>query len=181
MPKILVLLAEGFEEIEALLPVDFWRRLGFEVHTASINNQPEIKGAHGITVKADRKLVEMDEEYDALFLPGGMPGSANLRDDKSVITLIQRFHNTKKLVSAICAAPIALDKAGILKSKKHTAHPSVKDTFICSTYTGTRVERDENIITGKGPGAAAEFAREVARYLGAVYEAYKLYSDMLFS
>ncbi|HBM17509.1 MAG TPA: DJ-1 family protein [Lentisphaeria bacterium] len=181
MLKILVLLADGFEEVEAILPVDFWRRLGMEVHTASIDNKDEVKGSHNIVVKADRKLENTDLEYDAIFLPGGMPGSAKLRDNKLVIELIMRCYNTGKLVSAICAAPIALYKAGILKGKKHTAHPSVKEIFIDSVYTGSRVEISDNIITAKGPGAAAEFALEVARYLGLEKEAEKLYRDMVFS
>ncbi|MEI6055390.1 MAG: DJ-1 family glyoxalase III [Lentisphaerota bacterium] len=181
MNKILVLLAEGFEEVEALLVVDFLRRLNFEVDLVSVGNSRDVAGSHGIKVIADLKLVETDEVYDGIVLPGGMPGSANLRDNNLVIMLIKKFYNESKLVAAICAAPIALYKAGVLKGKKHTAHPSVKDTFVGSIYTGARVEICGNIITGKGPGASAEFAMEIARYFGSVDEAEKLYYDMMFN
>lgn len=181
MKKILVLLAEGFEEIEALLVVDFLRRLNFEVDLVTVGNSIDVTSSHGIKIIADLKLVETDEVYDAIVLPGGMPGSANLRDNNMVIMLIKKFHNEGKLVAAICAAPIALYKAGILSGKKHTAHPSVKETFKDSTYTGSRVEICGNIITGKGPGASAEFAREIAKYFGLGNEAEKLYSDMMFN
>lgn len=180
MNKILVLLAEGFEEIEAFLPVDFWRRLNLEVDLVSIGNSNEVTGSHGIKVKADKKLVEPNLDYDAIFLPGGMPGSANLRENKLVTVLIKRYFNSGKLVSALCAAPIALYKAGILNGKEHTAHPSVRDTFKESIYTGDRVKKCGNIITGKGPGVSAEFAKEIAAYFGLGDEAEKLYSDMQF-
>ncbi len=181
MNKILVLLADGFEEIEAILPVDFLRRLNFEVDVVSICNNVEVIGSHGVKINADMKLAETNKEYDAIFLPGGMPGSVNLRDNKLVITLIRRFFNEGKLVASICAAPIALYEAGILNGKKHTAHPSVKDTFIDSVYTGARVEKCGNIITGKGPGVSAEFAKEIAIYFGFGNEAEKLYFDMQFT
>lgn len=181
MKKILVLLAEGFEEVEAFLVVDFLRRLNFEVDLASLGSSLEVAGSHRIKVIADLKLVEADEVYDAIVLPGGMPGSANLRDNNHVIMLIKKIHNKGKLVAAICAAPIALYKAGILNGMKHTAHPSIKETFKNSTYTGTRVEICGNIITGKGPGVSAEFAREIARYFGLGNEAEKLYRDMMFN
>lgn len=181
MSKIIVLLAEGFEETEAFLPVDFLRRLNFEVDLVSLGNSREVTSSHGIKVNADLKLVETKDDYDVMLLPGGMPGSVNLRDNDLVIALIKKFFNRGNLVAAICAAPIALYKAGILNGRKHTAHPSVKETFRDSTYTGARVEICGNIITGKGPGVAAEFAREIVKYLGFGHEAEKLYSDMMFN
>lgn len=180
MSKILVILAKGFEETEAILPVDFLRRLNFEVDLASTENSREVTGSHGIRIGVDLTLAEACGTYDAIMLPGGMPGSAKLRDNNLVIKMIKKFYNEGKLVSAICAAPIALYKAGILDGKKHTAHPSVKDTFINSIYTGSRIEICGNIITAKGPGAAADFAREIAKHFGLNKEAEELYNDMMF-
>ena len=179
MKSLLFILAEGFEEIEALLPVDFLRRLNFEVTLAGIFTT-NVTGAHGITVKTDKLLKNVSFDFDALVLPGGMPGSANLRDNATVINIIKRFCKENKLVAAICAAPIVLEKAGVLQGKKHTAHPSVKESFKTSTYTGSNVETDNNIITGKGPGAAAEFALSIAKYLGKEIEGQKIYNDMFF-
>lgn len=182
MSKILVLLAEGFEEVEAILPVDFLRRLNIEVDLVSLGNSREVTSSHGITIKADLKLVETEEDvYDGLFLPGGMPGSVNLRDNNMVIMLIKKFSNEDKLIAAICAAPIALHKAGVLNGKTLTAHPSVEKIFKNSTYTGALVEVCGNIITGKGAGASAKFAREIGKYFGLESEAEKLYSDMMFN
>lgn len=180
MKKILFILAEGFEEIEALLPVDFLRRLNFEITLAAISKK-EVTGSHGITIIADKLLKEVSFDFDALALPGGMPGSANLRDDPSLIDIIKRFYKENKLLAAICAAPIALYKADILQGKKHTAHPLVKNTFRNSTYTGNRIEIDSNIITAKGPGVAAEFALSIAKYLGKGTEGQKLYNEMFFN
>ena len=180
MKKILFILAEGFEEIEALLPVDFLRRLNFEVAQTGLSNI-EVVGSHEITVKTDGLLKDISSDFDAIVLPGGMPGSVNLKDDLTVINVIKRFFKENKLVAAICAAPIVLDKAGILQGKKHTAHPAVKDSFKNSTYTGNRIEIDNNIITGKGPGVSAEFALSIAKYLGKGTEGQKLYNDMFFN
>lgn len=180
MKKLLFILADGFEEIEAFLPVDFLRRLNFEV-TLSGFFATEVTGSHGITVKADKLLKDIPLDFDALVLPGGMSGSVNLRDNPTVINIVKRFYKEDKLIAAICAAPIALDKAGILQGKKHTAHPSVKDSFKSSIYTGNRIEIDNNIITGKGPGVSAEFALTIAKYLGKGAEGQKIYNDMFFN
>ncbi len=180
MEKILFILADGFEEIEALLPVDFLRRLNFKLTLAGLS-AIEVTGSHGITVKTDKLLKDASFDFDALVLPGGMPGSINLRDNAPVINMIKRFYKEDKLIAAVCAAPIALDKAGILQGKKHTAHPSVKDSFKSSNCTENRIEIDNNIITGKGPGVSAEFALAIAKYLGKEKEGQKTYIDMFFN
>lgn len=113
MKKIAVLLADGFEEIEALAPSDILKRLGYDVVLAGIK-PGAVTGAHGIPVQPACELGELDaDSLDAVFLPGGMPGSTNLRDSERVIALIRTLHSAGKIVSAICAAPIALHKAGV--------------------------------------------------------------------
>lgn len=180
MKKILFILADGFEEIEAFLPIDFLRRLNFEVTLAGLLAE-NVSGAHGITVKIDDLIGNIDPvKFDAVILPGGMPGSTNLRDNPNVINVVKQMDKAGKLVGAICAAPIVLEKAGILYGKKHTAHPAVKDIFKNSTYTENRTETDSNIITGKGPGVSVEFALEIAKYLGKKNEAVHMFNDMFF-
>ena len=169
--NILFILANGFEEIEALTPIDFLRRLRFSIVIAGLEGK-SIKGSHDIVIDADIMLSELTETPKAVILPGGMPGSENLRDNEAVIELIQETYSQGNLIAAICAAPIALNKAGILEGKTITSHPSVKDSFADSvTYTGNRVEQDGNIITAKGVGVAFEFATKIAEYYNKKEEA----------
>jgi 4-methyl-5(b-hydroxyethyl)-thiazole monophosphate biosynthesis len=120
-------------------------------------------------------------ELDALVLPGGLPGSTNLRDDEMVIELIRLLFDAGKIVAAVCAAPIALAKAGIMKGKVCTGYPMpmLREALDDANYTSGRVETDGNIVTGKGPGAAAEFAFAVASRLGAESQARQL-AKMMF-
>ena len=165
MAEISVILAPGFEEIEALAPVDIWRRCGLKVELCGLNAM-EICGAHGITVIADR-VFSGDECSDALFLPGGMPGSTNLRDDEKVVELVRDFYGQQKIVSAICAAPMVLSAAGLLSKARFTMYPGMTGFLRPGECpTANLVEICGNIVTGKGAGAAPHLAREVASLLG---------------
>ena len=121
MKKVAVMLANGFEEIEALTVVDIIRRANITCDMFSISGM-EVKGAHDIVVKADKLISEEVKEYDVIVLPGGMPGATNLRDNEEVIDLVKWFNDNKKIVAAICAAPIVLGKAGIIEGKKVTSY-----------------------------------------------------------
>lgn len=165
MKKIIIPLAEGFEEIEAITNIDVLRRVNIEVTTVSLDNL-KVKGSHGIVVLADKLIDEVNvESFDGIVLPGGMPGATNLRADHRIVNLVKSFNEKGKLVSAICAAPIVLEKAGVLKGRKATSYPGFDQEMISSNYVADRVVVDKNIITGKGPGAALEFALEVVKYL----------------
>ena len=123
MKKVLVLLAEGFEEIEAITIIDVLRRAELPVTVASLTS-PRVNGAHDIIVLADCLLDEVkDQSFDAIILPGGMPGSRNLRDDARVIALLQQQQRQGQYIGAICAAPIALEAAGVLQGKRATSFP----------------------------------------------------------
>ena len=177
---IAVLFAEGFEEIEAVTPVDILRRLDFNVVMAGFAG--EVVGAHGMSLKMDALLDDLSaDELDAVILPGGLPGSTNLRDDERVIRLVRSMADAGKVVAAICAAPIVLAKAGIMTGRCCTGYPMdmLRDALSAADYTAGRVETDGNIVTGKGPGAAAEFAFEVAAALGAESQARQL-AKMMF-
>lgn len=176
--KIAIILAEGFEEIEALAPADVLRRLGFEVILVGLVSD-KVKGSHGITVSADCLLSSVKiTEADLLMLPGGMPGSVNLRNSNELIGLLKDASNAGKFIAAICAAPIALGRAGLIKGKKVTAYPGFEDKLEGATYTGGRIERDGNIITAKGAGVSFEFAAEIAAALGKSKETEELYRGM---
>lgn len=166
MQPILVLMAPGFEEIELTAPIDILRRLGIEVVTAGTEGRA-VKGAHGIIMQADMLMVDVDAaNFDGIVLPGG-PASWTLRDTPRVKKLVQEFMAAEKLVSAICAAPIALEAAGALTGLRVTCYPEVKkDLVSAAEVTDAPTETDGNVITGRGPGAALEFGFALAAYLG---------------
>lgn len=159
--KVAVLLANGFETLEGLTVVDILRRGEVECNTFSLDGN-EVTTSHNVVVKADKNI--MDEEiksYDFLVLPGGMPGSTNLRDNERVIELVKEFNNNKKWVCAICAGPISLGKAGITEGKNVTCYPGFEDQLGNCNYKNELVVVDGNIITGRGPAAAIPFAFEI--------------------
>ena len=165
MKKVMVPLAEGFEEIEAITNIDVLKRAGIEVITAGLGNK-EIEGDHGLKIETDLLLEEVNlEELEAIVLPGGIPGAENLRNSDKLLWLISELNARESLVAAICAAPMVLDKAGVLKDKKATSYPGFDKEMPSSEYVEERVVRDHNVITGRGPGVAMEFALEVVRYL----------------
>jgi 4-methyl-5(b-hydroxyethyl)-thiazole monophosphate biosynthesis len=158
MVSLLVLLASGFEEIEAITVIDILRRAEINVTIAGIDTE-FVTGSHDITVKCDIGLAGIEsEQYSGIFLPGGQPGSNNLKANTHVLKLIQEFSQENKLIAAICAAPIVLYEAGIIKNRQVTSYPSEKEKFVNCTYLEKNVVRDGNIITSRGVGTAIEFA-----------------------
>jgi protein deglycase len=157
--KTIIILAEGFEEIEAVTCIDVLRRSGTAVSVEAINDI-KVKGSHGITVVADKKLTRADVDFDALILPGGMPGAQNLADSKIVNALITKASREGKIIAAICAAPsVVLGPSGILKNKSVTGFPGMRDNFGQTTrYKEEKVVVDGNLITSRGPGTAFLFA-----------------------
>ncbi|MFW6027139.1 MAG: DJ-1 family glyoxalase III [Candidatus Woesearchaeota archaeon] len=178
--KILVPLADGHEEIEAITIIDVLRRAGIEVITAFIN-QKEVNGAHNIKITADINISSVDaNKLDGVVLPGGMPGAKNLKNNKILINLIQKLNQRKKMLAAICAAPIVLETAGIIEGKKATSYPGFNEEMpSCLYQQEERVVVDDNIITGRGPGVALEFAITLVEYLIGNKEAVELKEKML--
>lgn len=173
MIKILVLLAEGFEESEAIVPIDVWRRAGFDVTTMALQGT-QVTSSHHITVLADRPF-DPELDFDVLFLPGGGVGTENLRQDPRVIDLIMRAHVDHKWLTAICAAPTVLGAAGVLANKWVTSHPTMKDseTLNGAFYREDPVVIDGKIITSRGVGTALTFAFAVAEKFGVEVDALK--------
>lgn len=165
MSKTLVLLADGFEEIEALTCVDLLRRAGVQVTVAGVSYLT-VTGSHQIVVNADTLAEEVrSEDFDMIVLPGGMPGAQTLRDDDRVRDLLAAMSAANKWIGAICAAPMALAAAGLLDGKRATCYPGFLDEFPQVTQTGELVTRDGWVVTGKGPGAAMDFALELVACL----------------
>ncbi len=177
--KVFVVLADGFEEIEALGAVDVLRRLQLDVVTASLSGKPQVAGAHRITVNADCALDDCNaKNFDAILLPGGMPGAENLRQSEKLRGILQTMNDDGKVICAICAAPMVLANAGILKGKRFTMYPGFEDFLGGLRYTDRAAERDGNIVTGRGPGALFDFCREVAFALGLQEKIPALYQGM---
>ncbi len=167
MSKVLVPLAGGFEEIEAVTIVDVLRRAEIDVLLASLTNEKAVKGTNGITVLADMHIQDVDvETLDMIVLPGGWDGTYALADDVTVQTILKEMDAKGKNIAAICAAPFALNKAGVLK-KNYTCYPSVEEQIRKDGYLGdiAKVVEDENVLTSRGPGTALCFALEIVKKL----------------
>jgi len=159
--KALVYLSPGFEEIEAVTIIDLLRRAKIEVVIAGLDKGP-VSGSHNISILSDMFHEDVDpDEFDLLVLPGGQPGTNNLKNDQKVLESIKKFKRDNKLIGAICAAPTVLWEAGILENKKVTSYPSEKDTFSSSIYEESPVVKDDNIITSRGVGTAIDFALDL--------------------
>ena len=159
MPRVLVPLAEGFEEIEAVTVVDLLRRAGIEVHTAALGGL-QVTGSHGITVAADLALdAAQDGDYDMIVLPGGMPGADHLKRDARVVSLLRRYTAEGRYTAAICAAPGVLAHAGLLDGRAATSFPGFLEA---GSAPGIRLRTDPVVVDGKvvtsrGPGTTVEF------------------------
>lgn len=186
MSRVCVLLAQGFEEIEAMTIIDVLRRAEVEVVTLSVGGKGdsdlEVEGSHGVTVLADQTLASgMDATWDMVILPGGLPGATNLRDDEHVRALLERQNSSGRRIGAICAAPIALGAAGILEGKRATSYPGFEGELRGATYLTHTVVRDGNIVTSRGPGTALPFALEIVSELQGQQVARELQNGMLVS
>jgi 4-methyl-5(b-hydroxyethyl)-thiazole monophosphate biosynthesis len=156
MPTVLVILAEGFEEIEAITPVDVLRRAGATVTVAALVEGIHTTGRNGVTLHADLALSMVEtREFDCVLLPGG-PGVKNLRADPRVRALVTRHYHAGKWIAAICAAPTVLHDAGILPGKKYTAHFSVANE-LTAIRADERTVEDGRILTSRGAGTALDF------------------------
>lgn len=161
MNRVLVYVATGFEEIEAVTIIDLLRRANIEVTVAGLGGN-SVTGSHGITLLTDLSIEEIDPaEYDYLVLPGGQPGTNNLKNNTKVLESVKNFMQEKKLIGAICAAPMVLWEAGILENRRVTSYPSEKDIFTSAVYEETAVVKDGNIITSRGVGTAIDFTLEL--------------------
>lgn len=165
MKKIAVILAEGFEEIEAIAPIDILRRADFQVDVYGLTEY--VTGSHNIIVQADYVLDETLTNYDVILLPGGLVGAKNLRDHPLVIDSLKQIDSSNQFVAAICAAPLVLDRAGLLEGRKFTHFPGLEEEFSQGELQKeATVVVDDHIITARGAGVALEFAYTLVDILG---------------
>jgi protein deglycase len=178
--KVLIPLAEGFEEIEFVTVVDILRRAEIEVITASLKSGP-VQGRSKIKIMPDASLDDITlADFDAIVLPGGFPGFVNLGNDKRIIKAVQEMDEAGKCVAAICSAPSVLIKAGILKGRRATVHPAGKaELTSCAQYVDDNVVVDGNMVTSKAAGTAMEFALALVEVLGGVEKVEKIREDVL--
>lgn len=168
---IYVFLAEGFEEVEALTPVDVLRRAGRTVQTVGVTGST-VKGAHGIPVLADieAKDIVLDEALEMIVLPGGMPGTLNLEKSDAVQKAIAYCAQNDRYIAAICAAPSILGHLGLLNGKHAVCYPGFEDALTGAEVLTRPTVTDGRFITGRGPGAAMDFALALtAAFNGAEY------------
>ena len=181
MKKTAILFAEGYEEVEALTVVDLLRRAKIGCDIVAVKEADEVTGSHGISVRADKILSQLEvEQYDGLILPGGLRGVNNLAADERVIDLLRRFHEAGKLTAAICAGPTVLARAGLLEGRKACCYPGMEDQLTGALACTEAVVVDGSIITGRGLGTAIPFALALVAHFSGEKQAQALAKSIVF-
>ena len=175
---VYLLLANGFEEIEALTPVDMLRRAGVSVRTVAVSGKQNVHGAHGIDVDADIPPEGITEDIEMLIFPGGMPGAMNLDEWEMTDKLIARTQSDGGRLAAICAAPMVLGKRGLLRGKRATCYPGFEKYLEGAVLSEEGVVTDGNITTAAGMGVALPFAAELVRLMAGNEEAERVLSSV---
>lgn len=173
--KVFLFLADGFEEIEAIAPIDIFRRADIEVTTVSISENKLVRGAHNISVQADSLFSETDfTENDLLYLPGGMPGTKNLDAHQGLKNLLQEQADNQKNIAAICAAPSILGKMGLLKGREAICFPGFENQLTGAFLSKEKIVKSDFISTAKGAGVAVLFALKLVEELKGKQKADKI-------
>lgn len=179
----LILLANGFEELEALAPADVFRRAGVAVTLAGVGADSAgfVTSAHGVAVRCDTPVEALDlaVQWELVYFPGGMPGSRNLANSAVCRELARSARDRGAWLCAICAAPMALDAAGVLDGVEYTCYPGTEKQLHSGIYTGRYIQRSGKILTACGPAAALDFALEILRAGGAAPLAAQLSAGMM--
>ena len=175
MAKVYAFLADGLEEVECLAVVDVLRRSGVEVTLVSVTGDRKVTGSHGIELGTDALFDDVDPDVaDVLFLPGGMPGTNNLKAHKGLRAAVECANNQGRRIAAICAAPSILGSMGLLKGRTATCYPGFEDQLTGVSYTSQGVVTDGNITTGRGLGFALDMGLELIRLLQGPQQAQKI-------
>lgn len=180
MKKVYIHFADGFEEIEAIAPVDILRRAGCDVTMISVTGKKEVTSSRGIKIIVDKLFEEVNySEADMLVLPGGMPGSKNLDEHTRLRNALLDANKAGKWLAAICAAPMVLGHLDLLKGKKATCFPGTETELFGASFTGKALERDGNIITSKGAGTAIQFGLALVEALAGKDKAGEIKAKMM--
>ncbi|MBE5039918.1 DJ-1 family glyoxalase III [Ructibacterium gallinarum] len=168
-----LLLADGFEETEAIAPLDVIRRAGMEIKTVGVTGEV-VTGSHGIAVHADLQIDDIfGKDMDGVILPGGMPGTLHLQKSLKVAAILQRCYKRERMIAAICAAPMVLGGMGLLKGRQATCFPGFEEKLEGAILSEKFVVRDGQFITAKGAGAALAFGAEIVNYFAGETESGK--------
>ena len=166
MKKLIICMADGCEEIEGLTVVDLLRRADIGADMASLTADRKVTGSHGIAFEADTSAEAADwDSYDGIVLPGGMPGTLNLKKNQRVREAVQAYDREKKLVAAICAAPTVLADCGVLNGRAATCYPGLEEQLTGAEFRTDSVVLDGHILTSRGVGTAISFALAIVAYL----------------
>lgn len=166
MKNVVVPLAEGFEEIEAVTIIDILRRAGFKVTTSSIGESLKVNGSHFLSIEADLPFAKIDfNMQDMIILPGGMPGAMNLNDHQGLKSVLKEYHEKRKHIGAICAAPLVLGQNGILSNRKATCYPGFEKYLEGAEIVNEGVVYDGHLLTGQGVAYAIAFSLKVVEIL----------------
>lgn len=177
---VLLFLANGFEEAEAVCPLDLLRRAGLEVLTVSVTAEKTVLSSRGVPITADATVNEVSEAVpEAVVLPGGMPGAKNLKNAPGVIDALKRCAQAGGVTAAICAAPIVLAKAGLLEGKQAVCYPGFEGELTGAAIKKRAVVVDGRVVTAIGPGAAFEFGLALVKLLAGAKEAQKIEKAIL--
>lgn len=176
--KAAIFLADGFEETEAIAPYDVLHRGGVSVDFISIKDGNDVTSSHSVSITAHKNIKDGIAGYDALILPGGMPGTINLGQCQPLKEAVAKAYANGLLVGAICAAPTVLGELGLLKGKRATCFPGMEDGLADAIPTGEQVVRDGNVITSIGAGAALDFGVALLAYLTTEENALKVKAQM---
>ena len=180
MKKVYVFLAEGFEEMEAVTPIDLLRRAGVDAKLVSVTGNRAVTGAHGVTYLADLLFEEIEEDADMLVLPGGLPGTTNLQAHEGLTKLLLKQHEAHKWVAAICAAPTILASLHITDGRRATCYPGLEDQMDAAKMIPCGAVQDGNVITGRAAGSADEFGLACLRALKGEDTARQVASDIVY-
>lgn len=177
---VYVFLATGFEEVEALAPIDILRRANVDVQLVSVTGERIVKGSHNIEIVSDLLFEDADFTEGELFvLPGGMPGTLNLEAHSGLAEILKSAYHAGKLIAAICAAPMVFGKLGLLNGHKATCYPSFEEYLSGAEFSTERVVVSDNVITSRGAGTAMEFGLSLVEKLKGAGDAKKLAEGML--
>lgn len=184
MKDLLIFLADGFEEIEALTVYDYLKRADLKVDMASImTDRHKVKGAHGIEVVAEKHIDEINfDEYKGIYIPGGLPGATNLAKDSRIVEIANLYRgNDDNFIASICAGPIVFDKAGILKDGEFTCYPGFEKNLKAKNPLDRPFVKIENQFTAMGPSFAQILAFEIIKYLKGEEKAQEIKDEVLFT
>ncbi len=175
MAKVYAFVAEGLEEVECLAVVDVLRRSEVETKLVSLTGERLVTGSHNIRIETDALFEEVNpDEADVLFLPGGMPGTLNLRAHEGLAAALEKANKQGRRIAAICAAPSVLGERGLLKGRTATCYPGFEDRLMGVSYTLQGVITDGNITTGRGLGYALDMGLELVRLLQGTQQSLKI-------